>query len=230
MPSPRTNKTAPRSAYGVRAVEDPGNGGERDDSRAGRGERSAAEAIGHTPGDQKDGDLACSGTAPPRSGAVRRERRATPTARAVLPTPASPPRTGTRLWPARTPATSRSCTSRSRAQPSKLDGEHAAGAPRLRAPRSQEASPRPALGGGRRRANRHPPARPKPPERRSGGRRPRLRTVARAHRRGTSIASRVVAAARNATAPRTLPRSVPCQRIHASCATSSTSVALPSTR
>jgi hypothetical protein len=36
-PSPRTNKTAPRSAYGVRAVEDPGNGGERHDSRAASG-------------------------------------------------------------------------------------------------------------------------------------------------------------------------------------------------
>ena len=124
-------------------------------------------------------------------------------------------RTSTRLWPARTPATSRSSTSRSRAQPSKPDREHAAGAPRHPAPRSQEAwqfgrhcveqsrlrprpssrrrnlrrhtpSPRPALGGGRRRAaNRHPPARQKPPERRSGGRRPGLRTVSRAHRRGT---------------------------------------------
>jgi hypothetical protein len=117
-PSPRTNKPAPRSAYGVRAVEDPGNGGERHDSRAGRSERSAAEAIGYTPGDRKDGappaarscgaragskaavqgasrraqrreapspgqprGIRATGTVPRRSGAVRRERRATPTAR-----------------------------------------------------------------------------------------------------------------------------------------------------
>ena len=105
--------------------------------------------------------------------------------REVLSTPASPRRTRPRLWPARTPATSRSSTSRSRAQPSKPDREHAAGAPRHPAPRSQEAwqfgrhcveqsrlrprpssrrrnlrrhtpSPRPALGGGRRRVCRQP--------------------------------------------------------------------------
>ena len=105
--------------------------------------------------------------------------------REVLSTPASPRRTSTRLWPARTPATSRSSTSRSRARPSKPDREHAAGAPRHPAPRSQEAwqfgrhcveqsrlrprpssrrrnlrrhtpSPPPALGGGRRRVCRQP--------------------------------------------------------------------------
>jgi hypothetical protein len=46
----------------------------------------------------------------------------------------------------------------------------------------------------------------------------------------TLIASRIVAAARNATAFRTLLRSVPCQRIHASCTTSSAAVALPRKR
>ena len=137
-------------------------------------------------------------------------------------------RTSTRLWPARTPATSRSSTSRSRARPSKPDREHAAGAPRHPAPRSQEAwqfgrhcveqsrlrprpssrrmnlrrhtpSPRPALGGGRRRVCRQPgsvmptgggrltdtlsaPEAAGAPFRRS---RPGLRTVSRAHRRGT---------------------------------------------